>query len=67
MPSDRLLRVNQVAEILNISHKTIYNRCNKKSENPLPFKVIRIGKSVRFSENEILKYCKEGDLNGNSD
>lgn len=66
MSKDRLLRVKQVAEILNMSVKTIYNRCGQKTTNPLPFKVIRVGKSVRFSENEVYEYCLKGDLNGTS-
>lgn len=63
MNTDRFLKVNQVAEMLNIAPKTIYNRCGKRSVNPLPFKVIRIGKSVRFSEKEILQFCTGGSLN----
>lgn len=64
MQADRFLKVNQVAEMLNIAPKTIYNRCGKRSSNPLPFKVIRIGKSVRFSEKEILQFCEAGGYNG---
>lgn len=67
MPADKLLRVHQVAEILNMSAKSIYNRSGRKSSHPLPFRVIRIGSRIRFSENEILNLVKEGTVNGNYD
>jgi predicted DNA-binding transcriptional regulator AlpA len=55
----RLLTVNEVAEILRIAPRTIYNRCGRKTKNPLPFKVRRVGRSVRFLARDIFKYMEE--------
>ncbi len=54
----RLLSLEETAQFLGVSVRTLYNRCGKKSRNPLPFRVKRIGKLVRVDIVELLKYLE---------
>ena len=44
----RLLNINEAAAYLNLSPKTLRNRTHRKSTNPFPVKVKRIGGRVLF-------------------
>ena len=52
----RLLSVEEVAQYLGISARTIYNAIAPKSKKPFPIKVKRIGKLCKFDLVEIDKY-----------
>ena len=56
-PNDnKLLTVQQVAQILQISERSIYNRVRKKADNLFPIKVKRIGRLIRFDLRDVEKY-----------
>ena len=52
----RLLTVEQVAARLQLSSRTIYNRCAPKSKNPFPIRPKRIGKLLRFDTKDVDDY-----------
>jgi len=54
----RLLTVPQVAEILQVSERTLYNRTGRKAKDPLPFKAVRLGRSVRFRASDVYTYIE---------
>ena len=54
----RLLDVNDTAEYLNISPKTIRNRLSNK-ENPFPVCPKRFGKRVLFDIKDLDRYVDE--------
>lgn len=53
---DKLLTPHEVAEILQISVGTIYNRSAPKSKNPFPIRPKRIARRLRFSERDVQEY-----------
>lgn len=56
----KLLSVKQVAEILNISPRTIYNRISgSDGRQPFPIKHRKIGNMVRFLEEDVINFCLE--------
>jgi hypothetical protein len=55
----RLLTIPQVAEYLNLSPKYLYNRCHRKSKNPLPFPVKRIGRRCLVDIRDLQKFVSE--------
>ena len=66
-PSKRLLTVEQAAEYLSLSPRTIYNCIAPKSKTPFRIKPVRIGKAVRFDIRDLDKFCDslgEGDEDG---
>lgn len=52
----RLLTVEEAASYLNISPRTLYNAVAPKSKRPIPVKVKRIGKLVRFDLRDLDRY-----------
>lgn len=54
----RLLSIPQVAKYLNLSEKYLYNRCHKKSKNPLPFPVKRIGRRCLVDIRDLKRYVE---------
>ena len=52
----RLLTIKQVAKILNISPRTIYNQIHRKAKKKFPIKPKRVGNAVRFSLSDINSY-----------
>ncbi len=52
----RLLSVKETAEILNISHRTIYNQTGRKAKKRFPIKPKRIGKLIKFDRKDIESY-----------
>jgi excisionase family DNA binding protein len=48
---DSLLTINQVAELLNVSVRTVYNMRKERRIMPIVF----AGKRERYDKNEILK------------
>lgn len=59
---DKLLTVDQAAEFLNLSKPTIYSKVNRRE---LP--VMKRGKRLYFSKNELLDYLKAGRKKTNTD
>lgn len=49
----KLLTVEQTAERLNISPRTVYNRARPGSTNPFPIRPRRFGKKVLFLREEV--------------
>ena len=45
---NRLMSVEEAAEYLNVSPRTLYNRIAPKAKNPFPVRPKRIGKLVKF-------------------
>ena len=52
----RLLDVKEAADYLGISYKTLYNGIAPKSKNPIPVRVKRIGKLVKFDIKDLDAY-----------
>ena len=56
---DKLLTIKEVARLLQISERTIYNRVRKKADKPFPIKVLRVGKLIRFAQKEVEPYIAQ--------
>jgi len=57
---DELLTVSEVARILRISDKTIYNHIGRKAKRPFPIKPRRVmGSRVMFKRADVKKYIDE--------
>lgn len=55
----KLLNVPQMAELLGISSRTIYNRVRPGSDNPFPIKAKRVlGRTLRFDREEVFEYLE---------
>lgn len=54
--NDRLLTIREVARILQISERTIYNQVRKGAERQFPIKVKRVGKLIRFAAKDVQRY-----------
>lgn len=52
----RLLSVEETAEYLGLSPRTIYNQICRKAKRPFPLKPKRIGKLVKFDKHDIDAY-----------
>jgi len=52
----RLLTVHEVAKSLRVPVSWVYDHVREGCSDPLP--VIRLGKYLRFSQNDILAYLK---------
>ena len=55
-PTKRLLGVKEAAEYLGLSPRTLYNAVAPKSRNPIPTKVKRIDKLVKFDIRDLDAY-----------
>lgn len=55
--SKRLFTVEQAAEYLSLSPRTIYNGIAPKSKIPFRVKPVRIGKAVRFDIRDLDAFC----------
>ena len=53
---DKLLTIKEVARLLQISERTIYNQVRKGAERPFPIKVKRVGKLIRFTAKDVQRY-----------
>ena len=49
----RFMSVEEAAEYLSISPRTLYNRIAPKAKNPFPVRPKRIGKLVRFDRTQL--------------
>ncbi len=56
MSARRLLGIWEVANLLGISPKTIYNRVGRKSKRPFPVKPKRVGRLVKFDRQDVDRY-----------
>jgi excisionase family DNA binding protein len=54
-----LLSVEELAELLQISTRTIYNGTAKNPINKFPIPWIRIGKLLRFHINDVQEYLEK--------
>ena len=52
----RLLSVEEAANFLGLSPRSIYNRIGPKSHNPFPIRQKRIGKLVRFDLRDLQEF-----------
>lgn len=52
----RLLSVEETAEYLGLSVRTLYNRVAPRSKRPFPVKPKRIGKLVKFDVRDLDNY-----------
>ncbi|MFC1580017.1 helix-turn-helix transcriptional regulator [Thermodesulfobacteriota bacterium] len=52
----RLLTVEETAQMLGISPRTIYNGVSPKSKRPFPVKVKKVGRLVRFRIEDVEAY-----------
>jgi len=62
IPSEQLLNVQEAADFLNLSVPTVYS---KVSRGELP--VMKRGKKLHFSNNELMQYLKAGRKLTNSE
>jgi excisionase family DNA binding protein len=52
-----LLTVKQVAEILNISARSVYNSTGRKSTRSFPIPACRVGRrAIRFRRSDVLAF-----------
>ena len=56
--STELLTVQEVANALKISPRTIYNRVAPGSKNPFPIMSRKLGGSIRFLKSDLEKFIK---------
>ena len=54
----QLLSVEQVANRLNLSPRTIRNRICRKAKNPFPIKAKRLGRRVLFDSVDVRKFIE---------
>ena len=59
IPQKLLVNVEEAAHMLDISPKTLYNRCHPKSKNPFPVRPKRVGRSLRFAVKDLEKYVDQ--------
>lgn len=52
----KLLSVQDLARILGISARTIYNRVRPGAKDPFPIKAKRVGKLLRFHPEDVKAY-----------
>jgi len=52
-PIKRLFSVEETAEYLGLSPRTLYNRIGQRAESPFPIKPKRIGKLVKFDVEDL--------------
>jgi len=57
-PGRRLLSVEETANYLGLSPRTIYNAVARKSKKPFPVKPKRIGKLVKFDIRDLEQYVE---------
>ena len=56
---DKLITISELAELLNVTTRTIYNMVYK---NEIPF--IKIGGTYRFDADEVIEYFRKGGKSG---
>ncbi|WP_408998315.1 helix-turn-helix transcriptional regulator [Syntrophus buswellii] len=54
----RLLTLEEVAAVLGISPRTIYNGTGRKAKNPFPIKPRRVGRLLRFDIRDVESYIE---------
>lgn len=54
----RLLSVEETANYLGLSPRTIYNAVARKSKKPFPVRAKRIGKLVKFDIRDLERYVE---------
>jgi len=54
----RLLSVEEAAQYLGLSPRTIYNAVAPKSKRPFPVKPKRVGKLVKFDIRDLERYVE---------
>ena len=52
----RLLSVEEAAQFLGISPRTLYNQSAPGSKKPFPVRAKRVGRAVRFDLRDLEKY-----------
>lgn len=57
-PGRRLLGVEETANYLGLSPRTVYNAVARKSKKPFPVKPKRIGKLVKFDIRDLERYVE---------
>lgn len=55
-PLKRLLTVEETAQYLGLSPRTLYNRISRGAKDPFPVKPKRVGRAVRFDIRELDSY-----------
>ncbi|MBU2548375.1 MAG: helix-turn-helix domain-containing protein [Proteobacteria bacterium] len=58
LPDKLLLSVEETAQALGISPRTIRNRVAPKSKNPFPIKARRVGRCVKFHRKDVIEYAQ---------
>lgn len=56
----RLLSVEQLAEYIDLSPRTIYNQVARRAKRPFPLKARRVGKLVKFDLHEVDAWIDAG-------
>jgi excisionase family DNA binding protein len=56
--SKRLLSVGEVAQILGISPRSIYNQIHRRTKRPFPIKCKRVGRLVKFDIRDVESYIE---------
>lgn len=54
----RLMTIEEVAEYLSISPRTIYNSIGPKSKKAFPIRARRIGRLVRFDRRDVDRFIE---------
>jgi predicted DNA-binding transcriptional regulator AlpA len=54
--ASRLLTIKDVARILGISERSIYNGTHRNAKKRFPIKIKRHGKLIRFDANDVQQY-----------
>jgi excisionase family DNA binding protein len=57
-PTKQLLSVEEVAHILGLSPRTVYNQIHRKAKKKFPVKAVRLGKLVKFKVSDLDDYIR---------
>lgn len=55
----KLLNVQETAELLGISDRSIYNRVCPAAKRSFPIKPVRVGKLIRFDLRDIERFIED--------
>ena len=58
LPGPRLITVEQLAAMINMSPKSIYNGCLRGAKYPFPIKPKRIRRLIRFDIRDVESYLE---------
>jgi predicted DNA-binding transcriptional regulator AlpA len=56
----KLITIKALALQLDMAEQSIYNRTGRKSKKGFPIKPVRVGRSLRFSQQAVDEFIEKG-------